>query len=525
MLVAAVLMTFEMAMGCSKDSGPAVSAPSSHPSAEAYCPEGVASGGERPGCVAVDPADSAPRAPVVAPEKAKWEASLGSPAAIRQQLRKRIAGWPSRVLVDPKTLPDEPRRFLRRVAVDTWRGLAAMVDAEHALPIDHIHFRGPELDGPNLEIGDYTSSSNLGLYLLSIVAARELELISSEDALQRARSLIDTMRQLETHSGFLFNYYDTTTLERTSNFVSFIDSAWSSAGLIVARAAFPELAAVVGEILKQRNYAFFYDEGLRRMNHGFDVAAGKSSAYHYGVFFTEARLASLIAIAKGDVPVAHWSAMDRHLAPACGVTGVWRDCVVDRDTAAGTPMLSRWHGISYLPSWGGSMFEALMPLLVVDEVSLAPKGLGANDVAHAAIQRRYALEQLTLPVWGMSPSMDPSSGGYGEFGVGLLGARGYAERVVTPHATALALAVIPDDAIANLRRLISTYPIYGDFGFYDSVDPRSGEVAYSYLTLDQTMLLIAIANHLTDHAIQHLFESDPMITPALDLIRNETFFE
>ena len=70
-----------------------------------------------------------------------------------------------------------------------------------------------------------------------------------------------------------------------------------------------------------------------------------------------------------------------------------------------------------MPSWGGSMFEALMPTLVVDERRHAPESLGRNDVVHAALQRRHALEKLGYPVWGMSPSATPAGDGYGEFGV------------------------------------------------------------------------------------------------------------
>src|SRR5262249_571175 len=73
----------------------------------------------------------------------------------------------------------------------------------------------------------------------------------------------------------------------------------------------------------------------------------------------------------------------------------------------------------YVPSWGGSMFEALMPTLVLDEPRWAAGSLGPNDVSHAAIQRRWAGEELGLPVWGMSPCATPSHDGYGEYGVRL----------------------------------------------------------------------------------------------------------
>jgi hypothetical protein len=184
-----------------------------------------------------------------------------------------------------------------------------------------------------------------------------------------------------------------------------------------------------------------------------------------------------------------------------------------------------WQGIRYVPSWGGSMFEALMPTLVVDEVKAAPASLGANDVAHAVVQRRYALETLGYPVWGLSPSSVPPGEGYHEFGVRVLGARGYGAGVVTPHASALALAVTPGEATANLRRLAERYDLYGDFGLYDAVDPTSGEVARTYLALDQAMILIALANHLHPHAVTDLFARDPIAARALAILGDERFFE
>jgi hypothetical protein len=171
------------------------------------------------------------------------------------------------------------------------------------------------------------------------------------------------------------------------------------------------------------------------------------------------------------------------------------------------------------------MFEALMPALVLDEARLAPNSLGRNGSVHTEIQRRYALEELGYPVWGMSPSSSPGSNGYGEYGVRFLGARGYPEGVVSPHAAALGLLTEPEAAARNLRALAERYPIYGDFGFYDAVTPGTGEVAYVHLCLNQAMILVAIADHLADHAIQKRFEADPIIQPVLDLISFENFFD
>jgi hypothetical protein len=253
------------------------------------------------------------------------------------------------------------------------------------------------------------------------------------------------------------------------------------------------------------------------------------SPYHYGLLYTEARLGSLIAIGKGDVPEEHWYRMQR-TPPLAAPAGRSADGLRPKRLANGHRVAGGWYewkGMRYVPSWGGSMFEALLPTLLVDERRLAPRSLGRNGAAYVELQRRVGLEDLDYPVWGSSPCARPGpySGFYGEFGVPELGVRGYDGGIVTPHASALALAFAPDAATANLRRLTQLYPIYGDFGFYDAVDPRSGRVAPIYLTLDQTMLFIALANQLRDGAIQKLFAADPIARRALPLLDAEDFFD
>jgi hypothetical protein len=172
------------------------------------------------------------------------------------------------------------------------------------------------------------------------------------------------------------------------------------------------------------------------------------------------------------------------------------------------------------------MFEALMPVLFVDERALAPKSLGRNAEVHVEVQRRWASEVLGYPVWGLSPAIAPGPDGYREYGVAVLGtSKSYGELAVTPHATALALQVAPEAATAALRELAARYDAYGDFGFYDAVDPKSGEVATAYLALDQGMLFLALANHLKDGLVQKLFAADPIAKRALPILADEDFFD
>jgi hypothetical protein len=468
------------------------------------------------------------RHPVATPRKRLWERALGGGARVQAALRARLGGWPATLVAPADDLPRAPRDFAERLARDTWRGLDALADRHNGLPLDTVTF-APGGAGPPAaaRIGDYTNVTSVGLLMADVVGAHELGLIDAAGARARLTRLLDTLEQLETDAGFFFNYYDTTSLEPTSHFVSFVDSAWLTAGLMTVRMTFPELYERCTALIAQMNFAAMYDPSAELISHGYHVEPRAPSRYHYGVLYTEARLGALIAIGKGEVPEKVWFTMHRTFPPGC----FWQSQTplgVRTTEVRGFPVTAghyRWRGVQFVPSWGGSMFEALMPTIVLDEMAAAPHSLGRNDLAHVVVQARYARRVLGLPAWGLSPSAAPGSDRYGEYGVRPLGTVGYEAGPVTPHASALALAVLPHAALRNLRALATRYPLYGDFGLYDAVDTATGRVAYTYLALDQSMVFLALVNHLTDHALQRRFASDPIMQRALPVIAAERFFE
>lgn len=459
--------------------------------------------------------------------KVAWESAIGSRDAIREQLKARLAGWPEIALVNGAALPSEDRAFLRRVATDTWRGMLALTDRENSLPLDNVRFGEGTPAVEQATIGDYTTPTNIGLRLISLGAAMDLALIDRSQAARMAAAILSTLERLERYKGFYYNYYDTTSLERSSHFISFVDSAWLTAGLMAARQAFPELDARCSQLIRSSDYGFFLDAKLQQMYQGYAVDRQHYAAQHYGVLYSEARLGSLIAIGKGDVPFGHWFAMHRTLP----LSETWQTMPplgrhakrIDGHVTQGGRY--RWLNEEFVPSWGGSMFEALMPRLAVDEVAHAPGSLGRNGAVHATVQRRYATEVLHYPVWGMSPSSTPGSSGYREYGVKVLGVAGYPEAVVTPHAAALALLATPQAAIANLKELALRYPLYGEYGYYDAVNPQTGQVAYQYLALNQSMIFIATVDTLTNGSVRKRFAADPIMQRVLPMIGRENFFD
>src|SRR5664279_1753843 len=255
------------------------------------------------------------RDPVPAPEKRAWEKAHGGEVASRPFVIQRLAGWPTNLLADKSSFPEDDREFLWRVARDTWTGIDSFCDREHRLPLDTVSFGTNSVDPAESRAGDYLNVTDIGIYLLSVTAACDLKLITYDEALGRLRQTLDSVESMESYEGFLYNYYDTTTKERTSNFISFVDNAWLTSGLMVVRQAFPELSPRCAKLIDRGNYKFFYDDVEQAMNHGFYVHMNCRAEYTYGLLYTESRAGSLIAIGKGDVPEEHWFQLQRTFSP------------------------------------------------------------------------------------------------------------------------------------------------------------------------------------------------------------------
>ncbi|MDI1303174.1 MAG: glucoamylase family protein [bacterium] len=251
-------------------------------------------------------------------------------------------------------------------------------------------------------------------------------------------------------------------------------------------------------------YGFLYDRARHLLAIGYNVDELRRDPSFYDLLASEARLCSFVAIAQGQLPQQSWFALGRLLT-----------------TAGGEPVLV---------SWSGSMFEYLMPLLVMPSY----EGTLLEQSCRAAVARQIDFgNQRSLP-WGVSESgyniLDASFNyRYHAFGVSGLGLkRGLAEdSVVAPYASALALMVAPEAACANLQRL-SACGLEGRFGFYEAIDytparlPRGqsgGAVVRSFMAHHQGMSLLALAHLLLDQPMQRRFETDPQLQSTLLLLQ------
>jgi cyclic beta-1,2-glucan synthetase len=245
-------------------------------------------------------------------------------------------------------------------------------------------------------------------------------------------------------------------------------------------------------------FGFLFDADSQLLSIGYRPDDGSLDANFYDLLASEARLASFIAIAKGDLPAKHWFRLGRTMTPIDGSSG--------------------------LISWSGSMFEYLMPSLVMR----APAGSLLEQTSRLIVwrQERYG-EGLGVP-WGMSESEynvrdAERTYQYSSFGVPDLGyKRGLSESIViAPYATGLASMVDPTAAAANFRRLESI-GARGLYGWYEALDytpsrrPEGSkvEIIRAYMAHHQAMTIIAIANALHDGRMRARFHAEPIVRAA-----------
>jgi len=290
-----------------------------------------------------------------------------------------------------------------------------------------------------------------------------------------------------------------------------LGSADDLRGAVVAASARAAETIAVAEDLGGRcaefadiDYAFLYDRSRDLFSIGYNVGEHRLDNSFYDLLASEARLASYLAIAANQVPQDHWFALGRMLTVA------------------------REHRT--LLSWSGSMFEYLMPMLVMPS---QPETL-LDAACRGAVARHISFAKSHGVPWGISESGYNLTDGqlnyqYRAFGVPGLGLkRGLADDlVIAPYASQMALLVAPEAAIANLELLASQGRV-GEFGFYEAIDHtasrlargQSAAVVKSWMAHHQGMAFVAMGGVLTDRPMPRRFASDPQLK-AFELLLHE----
>ena len=439
------------------------------------------------------------------------------------------------VLAQPATAKD---RTLERYAEGTWRSFEAMTDARSGLPADIL-----ESDGDR---SVQTSNTNIGAYMWSAVVAEDLGIIRRSELVSRMRRTVGTLEDMERHepSGQYYNWYDHRTGEKLTVWppsgepheprLSSVDNGWLAVGLKVVAERVPELSRRAMALYDSMNFGFYYRPDVNRMLFHYEPRTGNAPCC-YDTIVSESRIAAYIGIAKGQVPERVHFGQFRSFPDSCDWSWTETKPVGFTRTYFGTTVYDGslpYAGMLVTPSWGGSMFEALMPALVLPEERWAPGSWGANHPLTVRAQIHHGLVEAGYGYWGFSPS-DIPEGGYAVYGVDGIGSDpggypsnndrtltdngwpgcrepvpttgGWTNGVVTPHAAFLALRYAPRETIANLARLERDFDIYTRWGFRDSVNVDTGRVADSYLSLDQGMIMAAIGNALGHDVLRRAF--------------------
>ncbi|OYQ41829.1 hypothetical protein CHU94_05535 [Rhodoferax sp. TH121] len=413
-----------------------------------------------------------------------------------------------------QSLSESDHLYLGSVARDTWRFFERCVTREdNYLPPDNLQVV------PSDQLAHRTSPTNIGLYLLSTACAAEFGWIGTGNMLDRMEQTLATLRTLQRYRGHFFNWYDTQTLAPLLPvYVSTVDSGNLSGHLLassqacLARARMPDtakhrvrlqaLALALQGLAWEAEYGFLYNAKRRLFHIGYRVLEQELDASYYDLLASESRLTSLLAIAKGDVPVVHWAA------------------------------LGRMHYVSGLQvglrSWSGSMFEYLMPLLVLAE----PMNSVLQVANAAAVQAQQAYGTLRGVPWGISESAYAGRDSSLAYQYAPQGAPALAlrrtpaqELVVAPYATALAALVDPVAAVANLRCL-EALGARQACGFIEALDytpaRQSGSEPFTlvvtYMAHHQGMCIVALANVLMDGVVQRWGMADPHLEAASALL-------
>ena len=390
--------------------------------------------------------------------------------------------------------------LLMELARDTWRFFEKYVtEKNNHLPPDNV-----QVD-PDAGAADRTSPTNIGLYLMSCVSARTLGLIGEDELERRLDGALHSLERMEKWHGHLYNWYDVTALRPLNpRYVSSVDSGNLAAALLLCASAaegHPTLSQRMRALARQMDFEPLYDRERGLFRIGVDVERDRASDSHYDLLASESRILSYTAMMLGQVPLKHWAKLAR--------TAVYTE-----------------NGPS-LASWSGTMFEYLMPELIMH----APENTLLGQAMRSAVAAQRALGRRRCRPWGVSESgyyaFDMHLNyQYRAFGLRALALGGQAqENVVAPYASVLAAFADPA-AVAENVVAMENLGWRGECGLYEAADylhaapdgrPR---LVKSYMAHHQGMALCALCNVLTDRSLNRAFQRIPEAR-ALELLLEE----
>ena len=434
-------------------------------------------------------------------------------------------------------LTKEEKEYIKEIGKKTWDFFETYLNKEnnYLIPDNYQEDRKEK-------IVNRTSSTNIGLSLLAVISAYDLKYISKEKSIELIKNIIYTIVDLPKWNGHLYNWYQIKTKEPLiPRYISTVDSGNFVGYLYVVKSflnnilkeyreaqinveniknesnneitdnnfiEIENLNNILENIIKNTDFSALYNDELQIFSIGFNIEENKLTDSYYDLLASESRQASLIAIAKKDVPAKHWNYLSRTLTT-----------------------LGKYKG---LISWSGTAFEYLMPDINIPryEGSLLDESCKFMIMS----QKEYA-KKLNIP-WGISESAFnvkdlKANYQYKAFGIPWLGLkRGLAdELVVSSYGGILAINDEPKEELENLKRL-EKEGMYDKFGFYESIDytpervdkGKTSSVVKTYMAHHQGLILLAINNLFNNKILQKRFMENPDIE-AVSILLQETMPE
>ena len=366
-----------------------------------------------------------------------------------------------------------------------------------------------------------TSSTNIGLSILAVISAYDMDFIDIEKCIFILNNIMKTVNDLEKWNGHLYNWYSITDKKPLMpKYVSTVDSGNFVGYLYVLKVFLENLIGkkdigeqkniidnmilVTDKLINDTDFSKLYDYEHQIFSIGFNVEENKLTDSYYDLLASESRQASLIAIAKKDIPTKHWKYLSRTLTTLNGYSG--------------------------LVSWSGTAFEYLMPNINIPKYEGSLLDESCKFMIMSQID--YA-KKLNIP-WGISEAAFnlkdlQSNYQYKAFGIPWLGLkRGLADEfVISSYGSILAINDMPLEVVKNMQ-LLEQYGMKEKYGFYESIDFTPGRVeknkkasvVKTYMAHHQGLILASLNNFINNNIIQKRFMKNPEIE-AISILLQE----
>ena len=419
-----------------------------------------------------------------------------------------------------KNISENEKEYLRDIARKTWQYFNDYLNEENNYLIPDNY----QEDRKNI-IVDRTSSTNIGLEMMAVIASYDMGFEELSNSIELLENIINVVYELPKWNGHLFNWYNIKTKEPlVPRYVSTVDSGNLIGYMYTIRVFLEEiqeqekisydrienLKNKLTQMIEETNFKVLYSEEQRLFSIGFNIEENKLTDSYYDLLASEARQASLVAIAKKDVPPKHWNNLSRTLT-----------------------VLKQYKG---LISWSGTAFEYLMPNINIPRY----EGSLLDESCRFLIMNQIEYSQKLGIPWGISEAAFNlkdlhSNYQYKAFGIPWLGLkRGLADEMVSAtYGSVLAITDTPTEVIENLRKL-EKEGMYNKYGFYESIDytpervskGKKSEPVKTYMAHHQALILLSLNNLFNDMIFQKRFIKNPEIRAVSILLQErmpETF--